>query len=252
MSENNLPAIGTYKARRYEAIRIGEAKTGALCAYIPCELIPDGFQLEHTLVLYKADGTSMTGNLQTLQQVFPTWTVNAEGELNPFDLAEIPLTEEGKAEFKLADCFHEEYNGKLRFKAQWFNALGREEAAPEEVNAIKNKWSAKFKQAAALVKTPITKPTPAPAVVAEVVPESAPEVKSTPKRAAKAKEVQATKPQYDTSEAIFAALLKKHNDKNDEEVANHIWYPACDELFGANNLPSTTDDLAKLAEKLGL
>lgn len=252
MSENNLPAIGTYKARRYEAIRIGEAKTGSLCAYIPSQLLPSGYQFEHTLTLYKADGTSMTGNLQTLQQVFPTWTVNTEGELNPFDLAEIPLGEDGKAEFKLADCYHEEYNGKTRFKAQWFNALGREEAAPEEVNAIKSKWSAKFKQAAALVKSPIAKPTPSPAVVAEVVEEKPAEVKSTPKRAAKAAKVEPTKPTFDTSEAIFAALLKKHSDKNDEEVANHVWYPACDELFGVNNMPASTDDLAKLAEKLGL
>lgn len=247
MTENNLPAAGTYKARRYESIRIGEAKTGALCAYIPSEILPSGYQIEHTLVLYKADGTSMTGNIQTLAQVFPDWKVNSEGELNPYDLQDIPLTEEGKPEFKLADCFHEEYNGKMRFKAQWFNALGREEAAPEEVNAIKSKWSAKFKQAAALVKQPVAKPTPTPVVEAEVVPEKPAEAK--PERKATKK---AVKPKYETADALYDALTAANPNMDADSIANNLYYPACDEVLGANNQPTTPEEVAKVAEKLGL
>jgi hypothetical protein len=259
MSENNLPAIGTYKARRYDKIKIGLAKNGSgnLCATFPSELIgsnPENFRFEHTIVLYKADGSRHDGNMKSVLDSFPQWTVNEIGELDPYDLENIELNEDGKPEYVLADCYHKEgNNGRVFFNAQWLNPLSKAKATdPEEKAKVKALFREKFKLAAALVKTPATKPTPAPAVVAEVVEEKPAEVKSAPKRAAKAAKVEPTKPQYDTSEAIFAALLKKHSDKNDEEVANHVWYPACDELFGANNMPANADDLAKLAEKLGL
>ena len=255
MSENNLPAIGTYKAYRPAPIYVKPASTGALAVQIPYALIGSNppFQGEHQHILYKADGTEMLSNIQKLAEIFPAWKPDEEGRMNPFKLAEIPLAQEGEAEFELSDCFHHEYNGKIYFKAQWLNALAKSKSDPKQEAELMAIWGDKFKQSAirlaAMSKTPAAKPTPAPAVVAEPVQESAPKAKPERKKAEK---VVAAKVVYETAEQLYDALIKLHPNMDADSLANNIYYPACDELFGANNMPANADDLAKLAEKLGL
>ena len=78
---------------------------------------------------------------------------------------------------------------------------------------------------------------------------------ATPKRtlAAKPAKVQRTW----TGESLVEALAVKHGvDKENQDsmniLGNDIYFPVCDKLFGAGNMPETPEQLEQAAVELGL
>lgn len=276
MSEENqnqpiLPPPGTYMARRSGPVTARETDKGALCIYIPYMLLgsPVAFCGEHVLTLNQQDGTLSTVAWDNTYGVFAPlgWVPNAIDKMDPYELENLPLTPDGTAEFIAKDCFHDEYpkgSGKIKFKIQWFNAIGVRQLSVEEKSAQQSKWEVKFPSASSFAKKFVAKTEPAsekPAVVETPVTEpvkKAPGRKSAARPAAKV---------WTSAEELYNAFLKKHGADTDTKlykdtdgkmetketiVANSHWYPACDEVCGKNNPPENSEQFTAIAEKLGL
>lgn len=257
-----LPAPGTYKARRTGTICVRETDKGALCAYIPYQLLGSSVAYcgEHVLTLNGQDGNEMKFNWDNIYNVMAPlgWQPNADDKMNPYDLKSVPLTPEGTAEFIAKDCFHDEYNGKKTFKIRFFNALSGKEISAEEEQVQVAKWEVKFPSFAAFAKKPaakteVAKPAPVAEPVAEVAAPAEPVAKKPAGRKSPAKVAAKV---WNTSEEVYTALLKKEgadaDAKKEEHVADKIWYPACDAVCGDNVQPTTPEQFTAIAEKLGL
>lgn len=241
----------SYPARRSGAIVVGESKQGALMVYVPFTLTGGiAFSGNHSVCIGTKDGTLQERAIEGLRDIFG-WTTE-----NPFDLQRIEVPEGEAAEFILADYHNEPYtpNGKSEqvdsFKFRWLNKLGSgvAPATSEDESAALAKWGKKFGAAPSTPKA-TTKP-------AEKKVEPKAEAKpATPKRtlAAKPAKVQRTW----TGESLVEALAVKHGvDKENQDamniLGNDIYFPVCDKLFGAGNMPETPEQLEQAAVELGL
>lgn len=217
----DLPAIGDHPAKANGQIQIGEAATGSLCVTIPCVLPQSGnFQTEWLGVLVKADGEVMINTVENLKEVFG-W----DGT-DPFALTEIDTTDK---EFILAQCKHEEYEGKMRFKPGFLNSASRRIQLKEvDRKTMLAKYGSKFRALSGGKPAP---KTPPPATGKKTLPPPTP-----------------TGP-TSKMEDVWEACCKA-NPGLDQEKAGEIFYAAIAEMFpGKQNTDLTPHDWGKLKPK---
>lgn len=244
-----LPKPGNYPARRTRQMVVQSSEKGALGVDIQYQLLNSdvNFTGVHTVWIGARDGNLLTKSIDVLKQAFPTWN----GQ-NPFDLEEIPLSEDESApEFELGDCYHDdswtppgESEAVVQFKARWFNPVGgmskmSEPLAADDRKAVLAKWASKFKA----VSKPVA---PAKAAPVEKVVEK---TSSTPSRKVPGR---VAAKEYKTIDEVWNACEKKHKgEKNTDEIAE-IWNEANDKLFGNPNQAETPEQFTKLAAELGV
>lgn len=156
----NLPPPGDYTAKLSGRIVPYEAESGAFCVALPTVISQGpntGFTTKATVVLVKSDGTLIEAAIKNLRRIFD-W----DGQ-NPYDLADKDFN---GTEFLLADCKHEEYDGKTFFKPGWVNPLGGNMQMPEpgDRKTFLAKYGAKFRAYAGGTPTKSSKPTGSPTI----------------------------------------------------------------------------------------
>lgn len=243
-----FPPDGDYAARRNKPVVIVESKDGALGIEIPYEFVgPEQYQGVSTFYFGAKDGTVMNFTWDALKEIFPGW-----GAEDPFELEEIPLNDDGAAEFILAKCLVDTSwtpPGKTepvpQFKASFLNSLLRgkkisEPIAADKRKSILTKWKSRFK--AVNSTKPESKPagkTAAPTVAPKKAAASGP-----PGRKSTA-EVARTS----TQEEVWGALCKARGEDADQDAVAKEYYDALDAVVeGRTDL--TPSEWGKVADHL--
>jgi len=227
----NLPPPGDYVAKLNGRIVVYEAETGALCAALPCAISQGphaGFTSKATVVLVKSDGTVLANALDNLKAVFG-W----DG-LDPFVLMDSDYPD---IEFKLADCKHDDYDGRTNFKPGWVNPLGGGMKMPEPADrrTVLAKYQSKFRALAG--GTPISAPsaaakTTAPPPAKKTAPPPPPQTGPTA-----------------TMEEAWGALCEA-NQGQPEEKLHKVWFAEIERQFpGKTNSDLTPHEWGKVKEK---
>lgn len=268
----SLPNPGTYLARRTAMMVVEESKEGAILLQIPYALCAPGINFieKHMLVLVKKDGTPQGMAQKNLMKAFPEWN----GE-DFFDLETIPLKEGEFAEapeFELADCYHDEYTPanspegtppQIRFKAQWFNAIGGTQNMPTPMNdddrkRLRSKYLGKFKAllkagtgaaTPAAPKAPAAATQAAPAPAAQATP-AKPAAKGPPSRKAGSPASAAT-PRTSTAEEVWDAFSKANADAGDEANGTRYW-AAAEEVGPGKDGNLDPQEWGRVADALGI
>jgi hypothetical protein len=226
-----LPKPGDYVAKLNDRIVIYEAGSGALCAALPCIISQGdstGFTTKATVVLVKSDGTILSNAVDNLKAVFG-W----DGA-DPFTLMDNDYKD---IEFMLADCKHEEYEGKINFKPGWVNPLGGGMKMPEPADrrSVLAKYGSKFRALAG--GAPVSSPSPQ---------------KKTPPPPAK-KSAATPPPAENSSTATMDQAweaLCESNPKMAETDLQNLWFSELKGMFpGKTNSDLSPQDWGALKEK---
>ena len=267
-----LPQAGNYQARRPAPSITTETQGGALCVYLPVELLQGDVRWSGKAIICiaKSDGTPMTKNIENLRKVFPAWEpggqmVNDENG-NPrgglFGIDDLPLNEPGVAEFDIVGEI-EPYQSDANsdpvdvFKVQWVNPLGGSTSMPEPADrkAIMTKWGSKIK--AALYTKPAPAKTATKAAPAAAKPAATPAAKpatSGPPSRKPAGSATSASARTATMEEAWSALRASVPvaDKDDTALADEVFYPAQDAIREGAKGELTIQEWGAVLNHLGL
>lgn len=225
-----IPPPGDYVAKLSGRIVIYEAASKALCAAIPCVISQGehiGFTTKGNALIAKADGTLNENSIANLKTIFG-W----DG-VNPFDLAD---NDYAAAQFALAQCTHEEYEGKTYFKPGWVNPLGGGMKMPEPADrkSILARHGAKFRALAGTAKATPAKPATAPTAPKPPASAPPPEVVT-----------------ESTENEAWVEFEKDNVGKSDEDIAR-LWFADLKKLFpGRDKNTFTPQEWGKVKDSIG-
>ena len=263
MTKGTLPNPGTYVARRNNGMVLEAKESGSLLLWIPFMLLNSevNYSGKHCLTIGQKDGTLSERNINTLKKIFPDW----DGQ-DLFALEELPLTEEGVAEFELADCYHDnsytpegETEPVIQFKAQWLNPLGGTQKMPAPMDDAARKkvltaWGGKLRAASGKPAQKASAPAPkasAPAPAAKSAAPARPAAGGPPSR--KGSPGAGGQSRTATQEEAWDALVAANGgEKADTDALSAQYWAAADKVAPGTNGELTPAQWGKVMTELGL
>ena len=231
----------TYQCRRAGKIAFESSIGGALMCKIPYESFDeDPIAGTHSICIGAKDGTMQEIAIKNLMDIFKVE--------NLIDLTTLELPAEPTHEFDLSD-----WEAKEKYPGfRWINHPRQ----AQSIDSVLEKWGGKIALFSNKPQTEKVAPKAAAKLVEKKAEPKAEMKPATPKRTLAAKTPEKPKHTW-TGESLVEALAVKHGvDKENQDamntLGNDIYFPVCDKLFGAGNMPETPEQLEQAAVELGL